>query len=361
MAEQVLLFNFQTYVWTASVALIVCVLFKLVRSRQKTFSYFKDVGVPGPEPSLLWGNLAEYHTKGFVHALTDWCNEYGDVFGFYNGDLPMLVVRDLDFLSYIFIKNFQNFTDRGIIMRTDQEHSMLGQSIIHAKGAHWKRTRGCISQAFTSNKLKQTIPALSESADLFMELVAEKANAGVEWCVAEPFQGLAMDYVGRGEFGFDCCFQRNLSHPFLNTARNVLHGIMSGPFHIFAHSTTTLSNVVAPILWLNEKLGSFSYSAFNKETTRVVDLRLRNLKARKPDLLQVMLDAHQEDTQKKQANGKITNGMSVLEVEVNTTVTMLAAFETTSTSLAYVSYVLAKYQDVQDKVRDEVTSVINQY
>ncbi|CAN7947635.1 unnamed protein product, partial [Ixodes pacificus] len=49
--------------------------------RQKTFSYFKDIGIPGPNPNLLWGNLREYHEKELVQAVKKWCKQYGDIFG----------------------------------------------------------------------------------------------------------------------------------------------------------------------------------------------------------------------------------------------------------------------------------------
>ncbi|KAL1472126.1 hypothetical protein MTO96_039523, partial [Rhipicephalus appendiculatus] len=137
---------------------------------------------------------------GFVHAISDWCAKYGDVFGFYNGDLPMLVVKDLDFITYVFVKDFKNFTDRGVLMRTDQEHAVLSNSIVHAKGAEWKRTRSCMSQAFTSNKLKQMMQDLEESADLFVETLGEFADAGRELAIHKPLQGLAMDYTGRAGF-----------------------------------------------------------------------------------------------------------------------------------------------------------------
>ncbi|KAL1470293.1 hypothetical protein MTO96_040513, partial [Rhipicephalus appendiculatus] len=203
-------------------------------SRKKTFNYFKEIGIPGPEPSLMWGNLAEYHKKGFVHAITEWCTKYGDIFGFYNGDVPTLVVKDLDFLTYVFVKDFKNFTDRGIIMRPDQEHAVLSNSILHAKGAAWKRTRSCISQAFTSNKLKQVIQDLAESADLFLEMLGDLADAGREFAIHETLQCLAMDYTGRAAFGWDCCFQRNPSHPFMQAARGAVHGVMTGPIHMIA-------------------------------------------------------------------------------------------------------------------------------
>ncbi|XP_049524215.1 lithocholate 6-beta-hydroxylase isoform X3 [Dermacentor silvarum] len=238
MAAKLSLLSYEAISWTTIAIIVTYALFRLVRSRQKTFSYFNEIGIPGPEPSLLWGNLAEYHKKSFVHALTDWCAKYGDVFGFYNGDLPMLVVKDLDFVTYIFVENFQNFTDRGIVMRAEQEHASLGKSVTHSKGANWRRMRGCISQAFTSNKLKH---------------------------------------------------------------------------------------------------------------------------ARKPDLLQIMLDASIQKKHSSDAGEKTKGSMTRLEVEVNTTMTLLAGFETTSTALTYVSYVLAKYQDIQEKVRAEVASAVEEY
>ncbi|XP_049524214.1 lithocholate 6-beta-hydroxylase isoform X2 [Dermacentor silvarum] len=273
----------------------------------------------------------------------------------------MLVVKDLDFVTYIFVENFQNFTDRGIVMRAEQEHASLGKSVTHSKGANWRRMRGCISQAFTSNKLKHMMQELKEPANLFLELMGNMADTGRECAIFERLQGLAMDYTARAAFGFDCCFQRDLSHPFMITTRKVLHGVMTGPFHVFAHSTTTLVNLVAPILWLKEKLGSSSSGVFNKETTKVVELRLRNPEARKPDLLQIMLDASIQKKHSSDAGEKTKGSMTRLEVEVNTTMTLLAGFETTSTALTYVSYVLAKYQDIQEKVRAEVASAVEEY
>lgn len=70
---------------------------------------------------------------------------------------------------------------------------------------------------------------------------------------------------------------------------------MTGLFHMLAHSTTTLAKYVAPILWLNEKLGSFTYDIFNKHTTKVIELRMKNPEARKPDMLQTMLDVESEE------------------------------------------------------------------
>ncbi|CAN7947634.1 unnamed protein product, partial [Ixodes pacificus] len=66
----------------------------------------------------------------------------------------MLVVRDLEFLKYVFVKNFTNFTDRGVTMRTDEMHPIVGRGLIHVKGSEWKNMRSCVTSGFTSLKLK---------------------------------------------------------------------------------------------------------------------------------------------------------------------------------------------------------------
>lgn len=35
---------------------------------------------------------------------------------FFNGDAPFVVLNDLDFIEYVYIRNFQNFVDRGVSM-----------------------------------------------------------------------------------------------------------------------------------------------------------------------------------------------------------------------------------------------------
>ncbi|KAL1472127.1 hypothetical protein MTO96_039524 [Rhipicephalus appendiculatus] len=87
-------------------------------------------------------------------------------------------------------------------------------------------------------------------------------------------------------------------------------------------------------------------------------MRLRHPEARRPDLLQIMLDATERAND---ADSRSKGSMTLQEVELNTTITMFAGFETTSTTMACVSYVLAKYQDVQEKVRAEVATALEEY
>ncbi|KAM7293516.1 cytochrome P450 3A14 isoform X1 [Ixodes scapularis] len=353
-------------------AVLIILGIRLLRWRQKTFSYFKDIGIPGPKPNLLWGNLKEYHEKELVQAVKKWCKQYGDIFGFYNGDVPMLVVRDLEFLKYVFVKNFSNFTDRGVTMRTDEMHPVVGRGLIHVKGSEWKNMRSCVTSAFTSLKLKQMMDHIAEGGDVFMGVLGEIADQGKEINMLKPFQGLTMDYIGRAAFGIDTSFQKDLNNPFLIAAQRTLREIMIGPFHMLAHCTTSFGPLAAPILWLSRIFGNFSFKTFGEQTAKVIEIRKKHPELRRNDLLQNLIDAEYEDLAPAQtSSGEATNGsikagarktraLSSEEVIMNSTVLFVGGFDTSATALSFITYALGKYPDVQEKVRQEVNEVLNE-
>uniref|UniRef100_A0A4D5RQS0 Putative cytochrome n=1 Tax=Ixodes scapularis TaxID=6945 RepID=A0A4D5RQS0_IXOSC len=344
---------------------------KLLRWRQKTFSYFKDIGIPGPKPNLMWGNLKEYHEKDLIQAVKKWCKQYGDIFGFYNGDVPMLVVRDLEFQKYVFVKNFSNFTGRGVTMRTDEMHPIVGRGLIHTKGSEWKSMRSCVTSSFTRLKLKQMMDHVAEVGDVFVDVLGEIADQGKEINMLKPFQGLTMDYVGRAAFGIDTCFQKDLNNPFLITAQRTLKEIMIGPFHMLAHCTTSFGRLAAPVLWLSRIFGSFSFNTFSEHTANVIEMRKKHPELGRHDMLQNLIDAEYEDLTSTQiSSGDATNAgikgarktraLSSEEVIMNSTVLFIGGFETSATSLSFITYALGKYPDVQEKVRQEVKDVVNE-
>ncbi|XP_064478342.1 cytochrome P450 3A2-like [Ornithodoros turicata] len=333
----------------------------LVRWRRKKLSVFKEMGLDGPTPNLIWGNLLEYDGKKRVPALTEWAKKYGDIFGFYNGDIPTLVVKDLQVQQRIFISDFTDYTYRGSTMRTDEQHPYLGTSLLHARGIQWKKNRVCTSQGMTTYKFKQMWPHFQSVADEFLKILSQKADTEEEVNMEKPFQALAMDYAGQAAFGVHHSFQNDIENPFLKAAAEAVPGVMKGIFHKIAHCTTTLSAVMTPLLWLHSKLGTFTFGVFSKSVYQVVDQR-KKVNLKRIDLLQSMLDAEVS----KEHSGEFNNNdvkkdpkkISADDVAVNATVLFVAAFGTTSTALSYLTYVMAKYPEVQEKMREEVEAAL---
>ncbi|KAK8774588.1 hypothetical protein V5799_010879 [Amblyomma americanum] len=350
---------------TVLLGLGVCFVTALIVWRRNHFNYFKKIGIPGPEPNLIWGNLREYHSMEHYKVIGKWIEKYGSVFGFFNGDAPFVVLSDIDFIEYVFVRNFQNFIDRGFIMMTDQMHPVIGKSLMHIGGSQWKSLRGAVAYSMSNAKLKMMVPCLEEDADFFLKSLEKYADTGEEVDMVPLYEQLALDYTARGAFGINERFQGKPDHPLLHTARETFRGTMKGPFHMIAQSTTRLLVWMKPFYWFISLVGKFSFGDLGKETAKVIEMRKKDPSLRKPDLLQNLIDAEYVKNSEPTNGAQRTNGLirsralTTAEITSSSAVVFVGGFETTSTSLSYITYVLAKYPEVQERVREEVLEALS--
>ncbi|KAH6943278.1 hypothetical protein HPB50_018407 [Hyalomma asiaticum] len=247
-----------------------------VRWRRDHFNYFKKLGIPGPEPSLIWGNLPEYHSMESYKILGKWIEKYGNMFGFFNGDAPFVVLNDLDFIEYVYVRNFQNFVDRGFMMMTDQMHPVLGKSVMLVGGSEWKDIRSTVAYSMSAAKLKMMMPHMEENADIFIRSLEEHADTGREFNIVPLLEQLSMDYTARGAFGIEEHFQGQPHHPLMKVSREVFRGIMKGPLHMIAQSTTTYRRWMTPFYWLTMLIGEFTFVKLGKQTTKIIERRRKD-------------------------------------------------------------------------------------
>ncbi|CAN7982588.1 unnamed protein product [Ixodes hexagonus] len=344
--------------------------FLLRRWRKKSLEYFKELGIPGPEPSIIWGNLLEYHRNDRHDALNRWCDKYGDIFGFYNGDVPTLVVKDLNFLQYVFVSNFKNFVDRGITMRTDQVHSSLGKSLIHAKESQWRLLRSCTTLEFTSCKLKQ-LDCSRQCAHFVNSLqVFENHSKSIRFV-------FVFDSVPPLLAGIRFGLKNYCPHAAKIHTRTKIPSFYEGslkhlptPLISFSECTTTLGILMKPLFWLNRMLGTFTMEMFVQEMKKIVRLRIQNSKTPRNDMLQNLLRAKVDPKHLfdgiplknlKSSEGKTPQDLRHLseeEVVLLTTVLFIGGFQTTSVTLCFMSLLLAMHPEIQEKVRQEVKDTI---
>lgn len=121
------------------------------RHLKRHFSVFKRLGIPGPEPSIISGNLIEIMKKGQFQANVDWSKKYGRVFGYFEGYTPVMSVSDPDLLKHILVKDFKNFQCRKQFPLAPRKS--LG--LFLENGLQWKRSRNLLTPAFSSGKMKQ--------------------------------------------------------------------------------------------------------------------------------------------------------------------------------------------------------------
>jgi cytochrome P450 family 6 len=124
----------------------------------RNFNFWKKRGVPYVKPTPFVGNLKElvFQTVGIGHHLQKIYDENKDVpyVGLFSFDQPSLVIRDLELVKNILVKDSQNFMDR-IITFNEALDPLFGKTMFTLKGPRWRHIRVNLTPVFTSGKMKK--------------------------------------------------------------------------------------------------------------------------------------------------------------------------------------------------------------
>ncbi|GFR02067.1 cytochrome P450 3A8 [Trichonephila clavata] len=365
------------------IALLCIAVFLWIAWRWQHTSVFEKLEIPGPKPNLIFGNLLELYKKGPLNCHKEWVKKYGRVLGYYYGMKPILLVTDPYLLKDIFIKDFHKFINRepfDPLFRYNPKQRE-SQSVLNLPGKTWKSVRSVLTPTFTMAKMKQMAGSINSSIDNMMNVFRERAQKGEEFEIFDVYQRLTLDVITKTAFGIQTDVQTNAKCIILRATKLLFLTSYKDPI-IF----TGLTFPFLRLLCL--KLEEIKITLLNKfraphkvlrEGIRdVMELRRSNPQTRKNDLLQLMLDASvaieatEMDVSKLEAGnveveklaneettGKKTRVMTDAEIESSAFTVLLAGYETTSTALAFTTYLLAKHQDVQENLYQEIKELID--
>lgn len=94
------------------VTLVLLLLAILIYKRQQRMSILKRLGIPGPKPNFIFGNLIDIGFGGLNSVFPKWTEKYGPIVGFYFGGRPQVLVTDFDLIRHILVKDFYKFSNR---------------------------------------------------------------------------------------------------------------------------------------------------------------------------------------------------------------------------------------------------------
>jgi cytochrome P450 len=104
-------------------------------------------------------------------------NEHSDkpYVGIFSFDKPSLLVRDVDLVKKILVKDFQNFMDR-LLLFEERFDPLIGNMLTVLKGQIWRHLRTNLTPVFTSRKMKKMFYLVETSGRELAECL-EKATA----------------------------------------------------------------------------------------------------------------------------------------------------------------------------------------
>lgn len=151
--------------WTIVLFLLaICLVCLWCRHK---YSYWQRHSIPFMKPIWFIGNTGEALTlkKHYGLYMSDVYNDpkmsNEAVVGIFNFHQPALVIRNLDIIKSVMIKDFNYFANRN--GRTDPHiDGMAANNLFFARDSVWREIRTKISPVFTSGKIKQMYPLMLE-------------------------------------------------------------------------------------------------------------------------------------------------------------------------------------------------------
>ncbi|XP_060029338.1 cytochrome P450 3A12-like isoform X3 [Erinaceus europaeus] len=293
-----------------------------------TYSHgrFKKLGIPGPRPLPFFGAVLSYR-HGFWDFDMKCFKKYGRMWGFYDGQLPVLAITDPDMIKTVLVKEcYSIFTNR-----RDEE---------------WKRIRSLLSPTFTSGKLKEMFPIIVQYGDVLVRNLRKEAGKDKPVDLKSVFGAYSMDVITSTSFGVKVDSLNNPQDPFVEQTKKLLRFKFFDPFF--------LSLVLFPFLTPIYEL--LSISLFPKSVTeffirtvqRMKESRLKDPQKHRVDFLQLMINSQNS---KEVAHHKALTDMEIVAQSV---IFIFGGYETTSSSLSFILYFLATHPDVQKKLQEEI-------
>ncbi|XP_066429588.1 cytochrome P450 3A29-like isoform X1 [Eleutherodactylus coqui] len=315
------------------------------------YRVFKKYGIPGPRPLPFIGTFLE-NKDGIFEFDMKCFKKYGKIWGFYDGRQPVLAVMDPAIIKSILVKEcytiFTNRRDFGL-------SGPLKSAVSIAADDQWKRIRTVLSPTFTSGKLKQMFPIIKQYGDLLVKNIQKRVDNKEFIDMKNIFGSYSMDIVLSTSFSVNVDSLNNPNDPFVTNGRKLLNFSFFNPLFLI----TLLCPFLIPLL---EKM-NFCFlpmsvlNFFQDAITTIKKNRQKGDHTNRVDFLQLMVDAQSNDN----SGGEVAHGYKELtdtEIMAQGLIFIIAGFETTSTTLMFLAYVLATHPDVQTKLQEEIDTIL---
>nr|QVK45579.1 cytochrome P450 [Brachionus paranguensis] len=337
-------------------------------------SHFTRLNIPGPKPLPIIGNFNLIMKHGLAYNDLMMIQKYGKTLGYFQGSTAVVETTDLNLLKSMLIKDFGVFTNRRrveALMFEPYDHFL---SLI--KDEEWKRIRAVLSTSFTSGKLKSMSKLMMECSNQLNNHLKKVADQDATFNGRDYFEGLTLDVICSCCFGFSV---DSISEPH----NEIIKHLKS----LFLDSMTKDPRFMLIILF--PKLATFlqkrnllelipkSSITFLKTLTFSIMQRRKDKSEYRDDFIQSMVEheknmenntineqnsSDDEDMKWNQKDARyLKKSLTAAEIFSQAAMFLIAGMETTATTVNLIAYNLAKHQEIQQKLIDEVDRVLKNH
>ena len=344
-------------------ALVVVVIGLAYFLNNYWFSYWSRKGFEQLNPKLLVGDAGPMFTlkESMGEYFAKVYNKFKShkIVGIYLSYRPALLITDAKLVQDIMIRDFTSFHDRP--MPVDEVNDPLSGHLFNIAGQKWRDLRVKLSPTFTSGKLKGMFSIIKDCTKTLEDYLVKNVNQGVD---VFEFRDLMARFntniISSVAFGIENDCINNPDHIFRKMGAKVFEPSFANAFRgVVALFWPKLFHLLK-LKVLDKEVDDFIFSVV-KQT---VEYREQKNFTRN-DFMQLLIQLKNQgyisvDKNEKEAEevkDKNVNKMTINELAAQVFVFFVAGFETSSSTLSYCLFELARNIELQRKVQEDIDKV----
>ncbi|KAG4072640.1 hypothetical protein HA402_004729 [Bradysia odoriphaga] len=341
---------------------VVC-CFLIYYLAQQRHRFWSSRGFVQLDPKFLFGNIStskvrssfgqmlqQFYEKSKVHKMVG-------IYLFYK---PVLLVNDPVLLQHVFIKSFGSFHDRPV--NINLEVDPLQDNLFNTPGKKWRELRAKLSPTFSSGKLKAMFPIIKDcgkTLEDYLEKNVEKGNDVFDF--RDLFARLTTNIISSVAFGIDNDCINDPDHIFRKMGVRIFE----------MDSKKKLRAAIATFLPILKNVIKFKFTHddveefFHGVVKQTLEYRERN-NVERNDFMQLLiqlknqgyLSADKGESKSAEKENLDLKKLSYEDLAANALLFFIAGFETSSSTLSFCIFELARNHQIQQKVQEEIDTVL---
>lgn len=346
------------------IGIIVTLLIALKLFFHHLFKYWEKRGLYTPKPIFPFGNAINfYNGKECLGEL--FSTIYLDIKsrglkhgGFYFWGKRVYIPGDNEIVKKIIISDFEYFPNHGLYLSESMEP--LTGHIFNMEGGKWRNLRAKLPAAFSTCKMRKMFAEMVGCQKNLCELLDTYESKQQPVNIKDVLSLFSTDIITKTAFGIETNCLKNKDMDFITHGRS------------FFDDQWSVFNNTLVITCPRNYLQFFGLKVLKKEATDFFmkvfgDIKDHREKTddKRDDLTNLLIRLtkyNPDDRLFKDFNGKGTiDPMNFNEFAAQAYVFFEAGFETSSSTMTFALYELAKNPNIQENLRKEIQTVLEKY
>lgn len=343
--------------WTIYLVGLISFILFIIYKFNDHYQYWQHLGIPCEEANWIFGSMGGVTTeKTFFEMWQGYYRKFkgsGPFAGFYWFFKPAAFVLDPWLIKQILIKDFDKFADRGMFI--NEVDDPLSAHLFSMHGQKWKVLRNKLTPTFTSGKMKFMFPTVVAVAQELVAVVNDDLQQANKIEIRSLSGRYTADVIASCAFGIDCNCLRDPEQKFyIMSKRALLENNLGSLGVAFRFSFPKL----AKRLHMKDTVADVEnfFMGVVRDTMRY---REEN-EVKRNDFMNLLLELKNNQSALR-AEGEDYTNLTFSEIAAQAFIFLVAGSETSSNTIVFALYEMARNEEIQEKARQEIQEVLGKF